>query len=173
MTASSTTVSSSAGALAGTQSTSSLRWAVSDIATMTWRNLLTLARIKEVIFLASLQPVIFVLLFRYVFGGVVRPIGVRYVDYMLPGMLVYTVTFASLGTAIAMSQDMHAGLVDRFRALPMVRGTVLAGRTTADLIRASIVVLLLSAVGYMVGFRVAGGVPGYLAGVAVVLLFFL
>jgi ABC-2 type transport system permease protein len=95
----------------------------------------------------------FVLLFRYVFGGAIHVPGISYVDFLIPGVIVQTVVFGATSTAVGLSQDMSNGIIDRFRSLPMSRSAVLAGRTIADLVRNVFVVLLMIVVGMAVGFR--------------------
>ncbi|MGE0881313.1 MAG: ABC transporter permease [Acidimicrobiia bacterium] len=147
-------------------------WTLTDALTITWRNLRSMLRTPEVIVFSSIQPIIFVLTFRYVFGGAVRAIpGVRYVDFLMPGVFVQTVVFGAMNTAVGLSQDMQSGIIERFRSLPMSRSAVLAGRTLADLVRNVFVVLLMVAVGYLVGFRVHTGFGAFLGGIGVVLAF--
>jgi ABC transporter DrrB family efflux protein len=112
-----------------------------------------------------------VLLFRYVFGGAIRVTGVSYVDYLIPGVFTQTVVFGAMGTAVGLATDLNSGLLERFRSLPMARSAVLAGRTAADLTRSVFVVALMATVGFAVGFRVQTNVPGFVAGLALVLLF--
>ena len=114
------------------------------------------------------------LLFVYVFGGAIArslPHGVAYVDFLLPGILVQSVTFGASQTAVGLKEDLQRGVVDRFRSMPMARSAVLAGRTVADLVRNVLVIGLMIAVGYLVGFRFLGGVAGAVACVAVVAAF--
>jgi ABC transporter DrrB family efflux protein len=147
-------------------------WAVRDAITLTWRNLLGYLRIPEALFFSSVQPIMFVLLFRYVFGGAIHPPGnISYVNYLIPGIFVQTVAFGAVTTAIGLAEDLQKGLVERFRALPMARSAVLAGRTTADLVRNVFVVAIITGVGYLVGFHSTTNVGKFLAGVAVLLLF--
>jgi ABC-2 type transport system permease protein/oleandomycin transport system permease protein len=146
-------------------------WAVSDAITVTWRNLIAYTRIPEAFFFASIQPIMFVLLFRYVFGGAIRVPGLDYVDFMMPGIFVQTMAFGSVSTSIGLAEDMSKGLIERFRSLPMARSAVLAGRTTADLVRNVFVVILMTIVGSLVGFRVHTGPLEFLAGIGVLLLF--
>ena len=120
---------------------------------------------------STIQPVIFVLMFRYVFGGAIRIPGVDYVNYLMPGIFAQTVTFGAIQTGIGLAEDLHRGLIERFRSLPMARSAVLAGRTVADLVRNVFVVAVMLFVGYLVGFRVETSVWGLLAGFAVILLF--
>jgi ABC-2 type transport system permease protein/oleandomycin transport system permease protein len=150
---------------------SRLAWAFADAMAVTWRNLIGYLRIPEALFFSTLQPVMFVLLFRYVFGGAVKIPGFDYVDFLLPGIFVQTVLFGGVGTAIGRADDAGKGLLERFRSLPMARSAVLAGRTLADLCRNVFVVLLMTAVGYAVGFDVHTNLLAYLAALALVLAF--
>ncbi len=136
------------------------------------RNLIAYRRVPESLFFSSVQPIMFVLLFRYVFGGAIKVIGFRggYANYLMPGIYVQTVAFGSVATSIGLAEDLQKGIIERFRALPMARSAVLAGRTLADLVRNVFVVLIITAVGYAVGFRVEG-LAGFLAGVGLLLLF--
>ena len=94
---------------------------------------------------STIQPVIFVLMFRYVFGGAIKvPGGIPYVDFLMPGIFVQTVVFGALGTAIGLATDLKSGLLERFRTLPMARSAVLAGRTLADLSRNVFVIVLMA-----------------------------
>src|SRR5258706_12180118 len=116
----------------------------------------------------------FVLLFVYVFGGAVGrslPHGVAYVDFLLPGIFVQSVTFGASQTAVGLSEDLKGGVVDRFRSMPMARSAVLAGRTVADLVRNILIIGLMIAVGYLVGFRFLGGVAGAGGGIALLAAF--
>ena len=131
-------------AVAQGPSGSRLRWTLGDAATLTWRNLKGLTRIPDAIFFATLQPIMFVLLFRFVFGGAISIPGVSYVDYLMPGIFVQTVAFGAVSTAVGLADDLQKGLIERFRALPMARSAVLAGRTTADLIRNIFIVTLIT-----------------------------
>jgi len=103
-------------------------WAVRDALTVTWRNLVSMTRTPQVLVFSTIQPIIFVLMFRYVFGGAIRIPGVtHYVDYLMPGVFLQTVVFGSIQTGVALAEDMHSGIIERFRALPMARSAVLAG----------------------------------------------
>jgi ABC-2 type transport system permease protein/oleandomycin transport system permease protein len=116
----------------------------------------------------------FVVLFVYVFGGAVGlalPPGVTYVDYLLPGIFVQSVTFRASNTAVGLSEDLRRGVIDRFRSMPMARSAVLLGRTTADLVRNVLIIGLMIVVGYLVGFRFQAGVIPALACVALVAAF--
>ena len=148
------------------------RWAVSDTFTIAKRNLLAITRIPESLFFSTVQPIMFVLLFRYVFGGAIHTdVPGGYVNYLMPGIFVQTVAFGSTYTAIGLAEDLQKGLIERFRALPMSRIAVLTGRTLADLIRNIFVVIIMTIVGVIVGFRPSTGVLPYLAGIGLILLF--
>ncbi|MHB1987418.1 MAG: ABC transporter permease [Acidimicrobiales bacterium] len=146
--------------------------AIIDTLVVAERNLLSYIRIPEALFFSSVQPIMFVLLFRYVFGGAIRvgaPGG--YVNYLIPGVFVQTVAFGAVQTSIGLAEDLQKGLIERFRSLPMARSAVLAGRTVADLCRNFLVAALITGVGYAVGFRVETSLWGFLAAI-VLLLFF-
>jgi ABC transporter DrrB family efflux protein len=134
------------------------------------RNLIGIARTPQLLVFATIQPILFVLLFRYVFGGAIDVPGVSYVDYLIPGIIVQTVVFGATSTAVGLSEDMSKGIIDRFRSLPMSRAAVLGGRTIADLVRNVFVVLLMIAVGTAVGFRFHNGFLPAVAAVFVALL---
>ena len=147
------------------------RAAVRDAMIVTGRNLTVLVRLPQLIVFATIQPILFVLMFRYVFGGAIEVPGTSYVNYLMPGIFAQTVAFGAINTGIGLSEDLSRGLVDRFRTLPMARSAVLAGRTLADLVRNVGVVALMVAMGYLVGFRVQTGVLSLLAAIALLLLF--
>lgn len=149
----------------------SFRMAVSDALAVTSRNLTALRRVPQLLVFSTIQPVIFVLMFRYVFGGAIHVPGVRYVDYLMPGIFVQTVVFGAMGTGVGLATDLKSGMLERFRSLPMARSAVLAGRTLADLARNVFVAVLMVAVGTAVGFRIHTGVILFLAGIATLLLF--
>jgi ABC-2 type transport system permease protein/oleandomycin transport system permease protein len=148
------------------------RWAISDSLVMTRRNLLVWLRVPAYIVFTVVQPVIFVLLFRYVFGGAIHAPGSGgYVSYLMPGIIGQTAAFATFATAIALAQEATKGVIDRFRAMPMARSAVLAGRLIADSIRMLIVILVIIGVGYAVGFRFQNGVVGAIGMVLLAELF--
>jgi len=120
---------------------------------------------------AFVQPVIFVLMFRYVFGGAIHTGSVDYVDFVLPGIMVQTAIFGALITGMGLTEDMAAGVVDRFRSLPMARSAVLVGRTAADLVVNGLTLVVLVLVGLAVGFR-PGGAPYELLSAFVLVLAF-
>ena len=137
------------------------RWAISDSLVMTRRNLLVWLRVPAYIVFTVVQPIIFVLLFRYVFGGAIHTASAGgYVSYLMPGIIAQTAAFATFATAIALAQEATKGVIDRFRAMPMARSAVLAGRLIANSIRMLIVILVIVGVGYAVGFRFQNGVVG-------------
>jgi ABC transporter DrrB family efflux protein len=150
---------------------SRLYWGASDIWAVTQRNLIAYTRIPEMMVFSSIQPIMFVLLFRYVFGGAIVVPGFRYVDYMMPGIFVQTVCFGAVSTGIGLADDLGKGLIERFRSLPMARSAVMAGRTTADLCRNLFVVLLMTVVGVAVGLRSSTGFMSFMAGVFLLLAF--
>ena len=133
------------------------RWAVSDTLAITRRNLLVWMRVPAYIVFTVIQPVIFVLMFRYVFGGAIRIPGTNYVDFMIPGIIAQTAAFATFGTAIALAQELQKGVIDRLRSMPMARSAVLAGRLVADTFRMTVTILIVLGVGYVVGFRFQQG----------------
>ena len=138
------------------------------------RNLIAYRRVPQLVVFSTIQPVIFVVMFRYVFGGALAaslPPGVPYVDYLMPGIFVQTVVFGAIATAIGLATDMKSGLMERFHALPMARSAVLSGRTLADLVRNVFVVALMMAVGFLVGWRIHTDVLGLVGGALLVLLF--
>ena len=151
-----------------------VRSAVADAAVVTGRNLRHFIRQPDLLVFSTIQPVLFVLLFVYVFGGAIGrslPHGVAYVDFLLPGVFVQSVTFGASQTAVGLKEDLTRGVVDRFRSMPMARSAVLAGRTVADLVRNIVVIFLMIAVGFLVGFRFLGGVAGAFGCIAVVAAF--
>lgn len=145
--------------------------ALRDSLAVARRNLTSIRRVPQLLVFTLIQPVIFVVLFRYVMGGAIRVPGVSYVNYLIPGIFIQTIVFGSLQTAIGMAADLKSGLLERFRSLPMARSAVLAGRTTSDLARNSFVVSLIAGVGFLVGFRVQTNAWRFVAGLLLVLLF--
>ncbi len=147
-----------------------------DTSVIMRRNVMRNLRLPELIIFATIQPVLFLLLFNYVFGGSIGQslggaFGGKYINYLLPGMLVQTAMFSAMQTAIGLTEDLSAGVIDRFRSLPIARSAVLAGRTLADMLRSVFVVTLLTVVGYVVGFRTADGLPKLVVGLIFCLLF--
>jgi ABC-2 type transport system permease protein len=149
-----------------------IRIAVNDGLIMTWRNLKRVPRIPELAIFAILQSIMFVLLFAYVFGGAIPlPGGGSYREYLMPGIFVQTLGFASITTAIAVTDDMAKGLIDRFRSLPMARSAVLSGRTVSDVVYNAGILVVLMLSGLVVGWRVHNGLIDFLFAVALLLFF--
>jgi ABC-2 type transport system permease protein/oleandomycin transport system permease protein len=150
----------------------SITYTVSDALAMTRRNLIRYVRIPTLLVFSTVQPVMFVLLFVYVFGGAVKgslPPHTKYVNFLMPGIVVQTVVFGSSQTGVGLAEDLSKGMIDRFRSLPMARSAVLAGRTMGDAVRNALVVVLTTIVGAAVGFRFHGGfLPAVVALVVVV-----
>jgi ABC transporter DrrB family efflux protein len=149
---------------------------VSDIAVLTQRNLLRNIRLPQVLLFSTVQPVMFLLLFTYVFGGAIGqaipPIADgKYVNWLIPGLMVQFAVFGSGQTAIGLTEDLSKGVIDRFRSLPMARSAVLAGRTISDVVRNGFVLTLMLAVGFLIGFRWQTNIGGLVAGMAIALLF--
>ena len=137
-----------------------VRWGTTDAFTIARRNLLVWMRVPAYLVFTIIQPVMFVLMFRYVFGGAIAVPGIPggYVNYLMPGIIGQTAAFACFGTAIALAQELQKGVIDRLRSMPMARSGVLVGRLVADTIRAVITIVVILGVGYAVGFRFSNGV---------------
>ena len=146
---------------------------VRDAIAVAERNLIAYRRVPQLLVFSTIQPVIFVLMFRYVFGGAItlRGLPYPYVDFLMPGIFTQTVVFGAIATAIGLSTDVKSGLMERFHSLPMARSAVLAGRTMADLIRNVFVVVLMMVVGFLVGWRIHTNVFGLISGALLVMLF--
>ena len=141
--------------------------AVEDAAVITGRNLRRLVRVPTLAAFATVQPVLFVLLFTYAFGGAIHAPGVsRYVDYLLPGLFVLAIGFGASQTGVAIADDLAGGMIDRFRSLPIAASAVLVGRTAADAVRNLFVVALMVAVATPIGFRFHAGAAAAGAAVA-------
>jgi ABC-2 type transport system permease protein/oleandomycin transport system permease protein len=152
----------------------SVNYVVSDALAMTKRNLTRYVRIPTLLIFSTVQPIMFVLLFVYVFGGAVKgslPAGVKYVDFLMPGIFVQTVVFGSTQTGVGLAEDLSKGMIDRFRSLPMARSAVLAGRTLGDSVRNALVVVLMTVVGVLVGFRFHAGALAALVALLLVVAF--
>jgi ABC-2 type transport system permease protein len=143
-----------------------------DIFIITRRQILLLVRVPEVLIFATIQPVMFVLLFRFVFGGSIasgQPGG--YVQLLMPGIFVQTVAFTLAGTASGLAEDMKKGLIDRFRSLPISRSALIIGRTLGDSLLNIVVLTVMGITGYIVGWRPTGGTENMLLGFLFLLLF--
>jgi ABC transporter DrrB family efflux protein len=148
-----------------------LRWAVADGLAVAKRNLSHVRRVPEKLFDVTLQPLLFVLLFAYVFGGSIDIPGVDYRSYVVAGIFVQSLAFAAGGTGSAIAEDMQNGIIDRFRALPMARSAVLVGRTLADLATTVVCIVVLSVAGLIVGWRITTSVGDAVAGFALLIVF--
>jgi ABC transporter DrrB family efflux protein len=153
----------------------SLSEAITHTAIITGRNNMRVLRIPSLILFSTVQPVMFLLLFNFVFGGAITtgtPAGSdQYINWLMPGILVQTAVFGATATALGLTEDLGAGVIDRFRSLPMARSAVLTGRTIADLSRNTFVYTLMLIVGFLMGWRFEQGVPKMLLGVTLALLF--
>ena len=149
-----------------------MRRLLSDTLVIAERNLIRLLRAPELLLAFTVQPIMFVLLFRYVFGGAIRTPGfTSYADYLIPGITVQNIAFGGFVTAIGLNEDLHKGLIDRFRSLPMARAAVLAGRTSADIFTNALSAAILIATGLVIGFSFLTGAGHVLAGFGLLLLF--
>lgn len=148
---------------------------VSDSLVIARRNLIRMTRIPEIVLFGLIQPVMFVVLFSYVFGGSINVPGAGlsssgYREFLMAGIFAQTVTFATAGAGAGIADDMHRGLIDRFRSLPMAQGAVLTGRTLADLVQTALTLVVLAGVALLVGWRIHEGVPKALAAFGLLLL---
>ncbi|MET9862449.1 ABC transporter permease [Streptomyces smyrnaeus] len=148
---------------------------ITDSLVMAKRNLIRMVRIPEVVIFGLIQPIMFVVLFSYVFGGSIKVPGAgtdagSYREFLMAGIFAQTVTFATAGAGAGIAEDMHKGLVDRFRSLPMTRGAVLTGRTIADLVQTALTLVVLAIVAALVGWAPHHGLLDALAGFGLLLL---
>jgi ABC-2 type transport system permease protein len=151
---------------------SSLAATLSDSVVITKRNLIKVKRVPDLLVFATLSPIMFVLLFRYVFGGAIQvPGGISYAEFLLPGIFAQTVVFGSTITGASLADDLQKGLIDRFRSLPMSRSAVLIGRTVADAGLNVISVAVMAVTGLVVGWRIHSSVPEAIGGFVILLLF--
>jgi ABC transporter DrrB family efflux protein len=148
-----------------------MRRLLTDTLIIAERNLIRLPRAPELFIGYTLQPIMFVLLFRYVFGGAIRTPGYTYVDFLLPGIIVQNTAFGGFATALGLNEDVRKGLIDRFRSLPMSRAAVLGGRTLADVATNSLSITILIVTGVIVGFAFHTSFLHAAAGVGLLLLF--
>jgi ABC transporter DrrB family efflux protein len=151
-----------------------LRWSVSDCLIVAGRNMRHFTRQPQLLLFSTVQPIMFVILFSFVFGGAVGeslPRGVGYLEFLLPGIFVQSVAFRASQTAIGLTEDLQRGVIDRFRSMPMARSAVVAGRTIADLVRNILVILLMAGVGYAIGFRFQEGAAAAAGSIMIVGLF--
>jgi ABC transporter DrrB family efflux protein len=144
----------------------------SDTLVLARRNLMRIPRQPDLLVAYTIQPVMFVLLFVYVFGGAIQTPGFDYVDFLMPGIIVQSIAFGGFVTALGLSEDVKKGLIDRFRSLPMSRAAVLLGRTSSDILLNCLSLCVLFAVGFLAGFNFTGSTAGEIA-LGIVLLLFL
>ncbi len=171
----SATATATGSGTAAPQAKGGVRQSVSDSLIIAKRNLIRMMRIPEVVIFGLIQPIMFVVLFSYVFGGSINIPGsgldpARYREFLMGGIFAQTVTFATAGAGAGIAEDMHKGLIDRFRSLPMARGAVLTGRTFADLVQTALTLVVLAIVALIVGWRIHDGVLNMLAGFGLLLL---
>lgn len=133
-------------------------WTISDIMTLVDRNLRRYVRLPQLIVFSTIQPIMFLLLFTYVFGGAIKGSSGAYINFILPGILIQTALFGSIQTGVGLADDIKKGIIDRFRSLPMARSAVLISRIITDSLRNTFVVLLMTSVGYAIGFRFQGNI---------------
>ncbi len=144
---------------------------LSDGLVTTWRNLMKIIRVPEILLFSLIQPIMFVLLFTYVFGAAIDIPGEGYTSFLMAGIFAQTVVFGSTYSGAAMAQDLKDGIIDRFRTLPMSGAAVLVGRTNGDLVINSLSMIVMMITGFIVGWRVNSSFPEFLAGVGLLLLF--
>jgi ABC transporter DrrB family efflux protein len=144
---------------------------IADSLVMAERNLVRLPRSPDLLIGFTIQPVMFVLLFAYVFGGAIVTPGYDYVDFLIPGIIVQNIAFGGFVTALGLAEDLTKGLIDRFRSLPTARASVLAGRTLADVVTNSLSIVVLLVTGLIIGFSFNASALEILAGVGLLLLF--
>jgi len=166
-----TTLTAPADLLLPSPRRSRLAWAAADSVAVARRNIIGMTRRPQLLGFVTIQPVLFVLMFRYVFGGSIHIPGVSYTNYLMAGIFATTVLFGAQNTAIGMAEDLRNGLIERFRSLVMARSAVLGGRVLADAVRNLFVIVLMLGVGYLVGFRLHTDVAALAAAAGVLLLF--
>ena len=166
------TVAQASDTLAGTGRRPWLGWTLHDGWVVAKRDLLKLPRVPELLFFSIFQPIVFVLLFAYVFGGAIPvPGGGGYREYLMAGIFVQTIAFNSAATTVGMAEDLKQGVIDRFRSLPMANSAVLLGRTTSDVVRGLLTLAVLMITGVIVGWRIHDGVVDALAAVLLLIAF--
>jgi ABC transporter DrrB family efflux protein len=148
-----------------------VRRLASDTLVIAERNLIRLPRAPDLLLAFTVQPIMFVLLFRYVFGGAISTPGYSYVDFLIPGIIVQNIAFGGFVTALGLNEDVHKGLIDRFRSLPMARPAVLAGRTLADVVTNALSMTILLVTGIIIGFSFETSALQVIAGIGLLLLF--
>jgi ABC-2 type transport system permease protein/oleandomycin transport system permease protein len=147
------------------------RMAVSDTLVLSRRNFMRIVRAPDLLLAFTVQPIMFVLLFAYVFGGAIPTPGHSYIDFLIPGILVQTMSFGGFVTAMGIAEDLRKGLIDRFRSLPMARSAVLAGRTLSDIATNAISIAVMLIVGIIIGFGFSTPFLHVVLGILILLLF--
>jgi ABC-2 type transport system permease protein len=150
---------------------SMLTTSLADGAVVAKRNLIKIKRVPDLLVFSTLSPIMFVLLFAYVFGSAIQVPGVSYREFLMAGIFTQTVVFGATITGSGLAQDIQRGIIDRFRSLPMARSAVLVGRTTSDLVNNVIIIVVMSVTGLIVGWRIHSSVLEALAGFGLLLLF--
>ena len=145
--------------------------AISDTLVLSKRNFMRIIRAPDLLLAFTVQPIMFVLLFAYVFGGAIPTPGHSYIDFLIPGILVQTMAFGGFVTAMGIAEDLRKGLIDRFRSLPMARSAVLAGRTLSDIATNAISITVMLIVGVIIGFGFSSPFLQVVAGILILLLF--
>ena len=148
-----------------------LQWWFADSLEMVRRNLIRIRRTPELLLDVTVTPIMFVLLFRYVFGGAINTGDTSYVNYLMAGIFVQTIVFASIYSSVLLANDLEKGMIDRFRSLPMSQSAVITGRTFTDLLRGALAVAVMWIVGLLVGFSPEGGVLNWAGAIGLLLLF--
>ncbi|WP_283133390.1 ABC transporter permease [Rhizohabitans arisaemae] len=149
----------------------SLAWGVHDAWVVTLRHLRHIPRVPQLLFFSAIQPVLFLLLFSYVFSGSIHVPGIDYKVFMVPGTFIQTMAFAAAATSVGLADDLQKGFIDRFRSLPMARSAVLVGRIVSDATRNLLVILIMATAAHLIGFRFVTGVLPALAGLGLLMLF--
>src|ERR1700757_4455449 len=148
-----------------------MRRVATDTLIIAERNLIRLPRKPELLLAFTVQPIMFVLLFAYVFGGAISTPGYSYIDYLIPGIIVQNIAFGGFVTAIGLNEDLHKGIIDRFRSLPMARAAVLAGRASADIVTNLLSAVILVGTGLIIGFSFHTDALQVLGGFGLLVLF--
>jgi ABC-2 type transport system permease protein len=145
--------------------------ALADGAIIAKRNLIKIKRVPDLLVFSTLSPIMFILLFAYVFGSAIHPVGIGYREFLIPGIFVQTVVFGATITGAGLADDIQKGIIDRFRSLPISQSAVLVGRTGSDVANNVLVVFIMSITGLIVGWRIRSSVPEAIAGYLLLLLF--
>lgn len=150
-----------------------IHYQLTDTWAITRRNLIRYIRLPQLLFFSSVQPIMFLILFNYVFGGAINTAatGGKYIDFFLPGIMTQMILFGAIQTGIGLAEDMSKGIIDRFRSLPMSRAAVMSGRTLSDSIRNVVVSLIMLSVAMLIGFRFHNGILSAVAMVGIIVLF--